>query len=293
MFLGLFNSVIAHGFLIGPTNCETGELLGRSRNYDSISFSIDSLRNPAGRGFEGEMCRGASFENSYEINSGQVCVALAISKGAYHAGPCLLEFHDTNGGITNLGTKEQCLQGYSDTNCNANVPNLVTGDMCRVDLTFNSLNSGNGFLRWLWIAQHIEPNEYYQSCVDVIVDGTSPENTPNPTTKIPEQTSQTSSSPISQSSETPKSSEIPKNSKTPKSSRIGASENNDCICNETPQEPFDSCVHGEQKCTSDKESFTTCVYGKLITFKVPPGTLCVQNSKTISYEHSFRSSSAK
>jgi hypothetical protein len=170
--------VSGHGMMIGPIDCNTGQILGMVRNYQAISYNIDSLRNPST-----SLCRGASPNKPIDINSdSKICIALAISNGAKHVGPCSLEFRSTSNEIIKIGVYEQCVKSAPQVSCN--VPNLVTGDMCRYDISFDkALPPSSGYLRWNWIAQHIgPPYEEYENCVDVNINrGNSSTSTIQPT----------------------------------------------------------------------------------------------------------------
>lgn len=170
MFL-LFPFVASHGFMIGLTDCSTGKILGKIRDYSDISIFIDNIRNPSNN-----FCRNAEIEGDtpYTPKENKICIALAISNNAEHVGPCSLEFVSNSGSTIKIGSLSQCISQSKKVSCD--VPDLVTGDMCRYDSFFNTeglvLPSGNGFFRWNWIAQHLSPSENYENCMDVNISNT-------------------------------------------------------------------------------------------------------------------------
>lgn len=163
----LVNKVYSHGFMIGVVDCNSLELLAKIRNYNSITINIDSLRNPLG----GDLfCRGEQPGSTISLkNHGTMCIALAISDNAHHKGPCNIEFIDKTGVSTILLSKNDCL----DNGCfDRNIPELITNDMCRYILKYEtpSVLSGQGIIKWNWEAQHIEPFEHYNNCADINID---------------------------------------------------------------------------------------------------------------------------
>lgn len=158
--------VTSHGFFMGPISCKTKELLGKVRNYKSISYNIDSLRNPSK-----SVCRGAAKEAPKKIDASlkSICFGLAISKGAEHIGPCSMEFVEHNRKIK-VGKLKECVK--FSKRINKKIPMLVTGDMHMYELEFKmpKLESkSRGYFRWHWVAKHTTPNEEYENCFDVII----------------------------------------------------------------------------------------------------------------------------
>jgi hypothetical protein len=272
IFMMIVPQVWGHGFMIGPVDCNSGSILGRIRNYDSISYNIDSLRNPAT-----SVCRGASPEEQTAISiDSAVCIALAISNGANHIGPCKLEFQSTSGDIIEIGEYAQCLTSAQRVSCN--VPNLVTGDMCRYDLSFDvqsNFPANTGFLRWHWIAQHIgPPYEEYENCIDVNLNGGIDYHT------LP----QTRSSPTSSPSQTTSKSQSTSRTPTP-------TETEECL--ETPTErprtrsktrkgktlSTVGCINGEMRCKGS--GFETCNFNEWVWRECGTGTTCEESQNGI------------
>lgn len=275
--------VDTHGFLIGPETCDTEQLLGKIRNYKSISYNIDSLRNPAT-----SQCRSAPAESpiTMTLESGStLCLALAISNGANHIGPCSVEYHSQSGTVFQIGSLSQCLSPERKGTCD--VPNLVTGDMCKYHITFpitESIPSGPGFLRWMWTAQHIgPPYEQYENCIDVTVDSDTP---PPKAAPLPKTTQSTLTNTL-----TPTKTRSHVRSHTRKQPRSTTKyDATDVYCDETvvtrPSPTIarsidskDSCTLGEMKC--DGNQFGTCVHSNWVWRMCAPGTTCTQQGTSI------------
>lgn len=174
--------VFAHGFLIGPTDCN-GNLLGKIRNYKAISTNIDSLRSPSS-----SRCRGAPSETPTSLKIGsKICVLMAISNAARHVGPCSLEFQSSSGNVIKIGEHPQCIADSTITG--ASVPGLTDSSMSTHSLEFNVENPElitNGYLRWNWIGQHLTPYENFENCIDITtVAQKSPVITPLSTKPLP------------------------------------------------------------------------------------------------------------
>lgn len=192
-FLSLLFSTVpiasAHGFMSFPT----------PRDYQEISFAIDNLRNP---NVAGTFCRGKLPEDNdrtpLSIVPGEsLTVQLAISVGAEHVGYCGLELYDTNNVLQGV-LAENVIGCASTVQAQCERPSgLVTGDMCIVPMTVQipdnlDINIDRGFIRWTWVAQHVTPNESYEVCADIILQGN--QSTPQTTSSRPTGTS-TSTSP--------------------------------------------------------------------------------------------------
>jgi hypothetical protein len=189
--------VNAHGFMAGLVDCNTKEFLHFVRNYRSISFNIDSLRSPT----QLNTCRNTQIEKSFNYSENQnVCVALAISNGAEHIGSCELKLNNQV-----IDNKSSCLSQLTKGNCgNANIPQLVTNDMCLY--YYNNIPfSESGVLKWSWTAVHLGINnpEFYENCLDLNVNTenipskTSTLSTIQPTSTQPTSTQPTSTQPTS------------------------------------------------------------------------------------------------
>ena len=165
--LTLFNIVqlvLGHGFMAGIVDCDSNEFLGFVRNYNSISFNIDSLREPTP---PQTFCRNTSPETPIPINSNNICIATAFSLGAEHIGPCSFELLTNSGSTIPLGSFTQCVSSSTLISCD--VPLLVTNDMCLYKLTIDNSLLQSGTLHWTWEGQHVTPFEYYDTCIDINV----------------------------------------------------------------------------------------------------------------------------
>lgn len=162
--LTLFNivPVLCHGFMAGLVDCDSNEFFGFVRNYNSISFNIDSLREPTKPQI---FCRNTSPETPAPINTNNICVAIAFSLGAEHIGPCSFELH-TDSDVIQLNSFEQCVSSSTLFSCD--VPLLVTNDMCLYKLPIDNSLLQSGILHWTWEGQHVTPFEYYDNCIDIL-----------------------------------------------------------------------------------------------------------------------------
>lgn len=163
--LSLFQAVLPHGFMMGITDCETKQSLQKARGYDKISFAIDDLRNPSI-----VLCRDEAPIQAVIVDPGEICVSLAISDNANHKGACELVFVSETSS-TSLGKYSNCVSEGVEPE-DTNIPQMVTNDMKRYVKSFTipfNLEGERGVLRWLWVAEHVEPNEGYNNCIDVIV----------------------------------------------------------------------------------------------------------------------------
>lgn len=168
--LTLFNIVLGHGYMAGLVDCDSNEFFGFVRNYNSISFNIDSLREPT---TDQTFCRNTSPETPVPINSNNICVAIAFSLGGEHIGPCSFELL-TDSGVIPLNSFEQCVFSSSLYSCD--VPLLTTNDMCLYKLPIDNSLLQSGILHWTWQAQHITPFEYYDNCIDINITPSSTQN---------------------------------------------------------------------------------------------------------------------
>jgi hypothetical protein len=155
--------VLGHGFMAGLVDCDSNEFFGFVRNYNSISFNIDSLREPT---TPQTFCRNTSPELFVHINSNNICVAIAFSLGAEHIGPCSFELLSDSGTIQ-LDSFSQCVSSSTLFSCD--VPLLVTNDMCLYKLPIDNSLLHSGILHWTWEGQHVTPFEYYDNCIDINV----------------------------------------------------------------------------------------------------------------------------
>lgn len=257
------SSVAAHGFMIGPVDCASKQILGFIRNYDAISTNIDTLRSPNRNG----QCRGAPPQSAISYSNTNTCVALAISDNANHIGPCSLEFIGQSGNVINLGTKSQCLAG-GETDCN--VPNLVTGDMCKYNLEFTGFSSNEpGYLRWTWTATHIgPPYEEYENCID-INGGTQT------TTQVPS----TRGTPTQTTTQVPNTRGTPIQTSTREQNTVPSSTPIKFL-HKRPRPYTQVCsINGSLKC--DNGAFLTCDNNKWIRRECAPGTICKEISNSI------------
>lgn len=187
----VINGVMSHGMMIGTIDCNTKELIGRVRGYDKVQYYVSELRDPSGIGAFGPLCRGepASSPTDIDIVPGQkVCVALAMSIGAEHQGPCTLSLVDDSGKEVEIASGENCAGQVNGKGTPASglcpdrlVPGLTADDMCRVDweVTVNAdaqIPSGASTLRFGWIGQHVSPPEMFENCQDVNVKGGNPQS---------------------------------------------------------------------------------------------------------------------
>lgn len=268
LFLVSVPQVLGHGFMIGPTDCNSGSILGRIRNYDSISYNIDSLRNPAT-----SICRSASPEEQTAISvDSKVCIALAISNGANHIGPCKLEFRTASGDIIEIGEYTQCLTSAQRVSCD--VPNLVTGDMCRYDLSFDvqsNFPANAGYLRWHWIAQHIgPPYEEYENCIDVNLNGVqSSTGTPTLSTSTSVRPSSTSRRIVLTQQTTPNTTEDCLETTTERRSKTRKGKTLSTV----------GCTSGEMRCKGS--GFETCNFNEWVWRECSTGTTCQESQNGI------------
>jgi hypothetical protein len=190
LLLIFITSILSHGFMVHPDILYKNTSPG-VRNYNAISYNIDSLRNPNRLG----LCRNTRQGKKTIINlrEGQLhTITLAISIGAQHIGPCHVEIFDkkTPNNAIIISPIEDCARppiAQFDTNKNsmANMqckngipPNLVTNDMCIHTWTFklvnvNKINCKNCIIRWVWEGRHIPSAiEYFENCADVIITRT-------------------------------------------------------------------------------------------------------------------------
>lgn len=170
--------VSAHGFMAIPI----------PRMYKTnIATSIDSLRNPSG---PNNLCKGIKSDGTSTAitlkSNTPFTTQLALSIGAEHVGTCSLELYNESGTkkITLAQDLASCTAGHvhdksstSKTLCPYNEPaGLVTNDMCLYPWTvivpdLSGLDFNKGFMRWSWIAKHVTPNEMYETCSDVTING--------------------------------------------------------------------------------------------------------------------------
>jgi hypothetical protein len=253
-FINLIRLVASHGFMVGPMNCETNEILGYTRNYKATSINIDKLRNPNIWG----NCRSEPKEADVQIEQG-VCIGLAISKNAEHKGPCKVYIDETE-----IQHYDNCIDAIEKISCE-NIPNLITNDMCFYKMTIPNIYSG--LLKWTWEAQHNNPSEYYENCIDVIV---AQNQTPTTTTT----NDQTPNKPQNKTHKTHKTQPI-NNDQT--ANKTHKTPNNN---NQTPTiEENDTCKHGQMKCNGNV--FGTCVWGEWIWRSCAPNTKCKENNNFI------------
>jgi hypothetical protein len=171
--------VSAHGFMLSPNSENAMLSRGVSAN---IATSIDSLRNPD---FAKTRCRGESPgpKTSISLLPGQThTITLALSKNAFHIGLCQVFIHpanNINGPGVLIAEEQDCVSKQTGT-CVAEPSGLVTGDMCANPWSFvvsdavsNVDCTGDCVLRWVWLAAHMEPNEPFETCADVSLDGVS------------------------------------------------------------------------------------------------------------------------
>ncbi len=167
--VALISIVFSHGFMSYPP----------PRMYSDINIAIDNLRSPdSSRLF----CRGITQgeeRTSIKLNPGsEFTVTLSISNGAEHQGYCGLELYDSLGNLEFVLAQNLYGCGIIDDSIECvEPPGLITGDMCTTSMTITVpenlvLSDSNGFLRWTWVATHVDPPEYYEVCSDVkIVSG--------------------------------------------------------------------------------------------------------------------------
>jgi hypothetical protein len=169
---GLINLIHAHGFLYSIGDDIT------VRGLQKLNSVIDDLRNPTN-----QVCRNEP-ENTprfFELTS-SISVKLAISKLATHIGECWVNIIQDNGREIRISPEEKCVYFIPDSEC-IPVPNSVTNDMCMQTWTFPTRNLDqitctNCIFKWEWRGRHIEPNEYFNNCIDISVRSSSmePEN---------------------------------------------------------------------------------------------------------------------
>jgi len=174
---------------------------GNCRGIQKIATSIDDLRNP---NTGGNLCRGEGrvvpVDMNINVDTLVHKVSLALSISAQHIGVCKLEVFDNDVGISssvNIATGNNCARSgeifdeklSASSVCPSDIPmGLVTNDMCLHEWTFN-LDKGaldelynsckNCVLRWTWVSTHVEPFEYFETCIDVNLKFTSNSNTPS------------------------------------------------------------------------------------------------------------------
>ena len=96
LLLGTLGYVNAHGFLYHAGPMPSADAKGTVRDYDRVSYQIDSLRNPL---VSPSLCRGASPRAPIPIKLSEnedFQVTLALSIGAQHVGPCSIEILDAD-----------------------------------------------------------------------------------------------------------------------------------------------------------------------------------------------------
>jgi hypothetical protein len=231
--------------MMGISDCNSNDILGYSRNYASLNFNIDSLRNP---NFNG-ICRGATKESPLQlISSGDYCVNIAISTKAKHIGPCSLEYFDISGNVITLNSYTECIKALSLVTCNK--PGY---DMCtyKLDINLNKIQNIDGYIRWFWQARHITPFENFENCIDI--SQLKSVDSQEKVTEKPDDSQENDKIDYNDSQE--KDTE-----KTVKKSIIK------------------SCNHGSMECKGD--GYNTCVWGEWIYRDCSIGTICntIKNS---------------
>ncbi|KAJ3412194.1 hypothetical protein HDV05_001104 [Chytridiales sp. JEL 0842] len=184
-----------HGLLYSP-NGFGGPGAGSTRQYERISYFIDSLRNPV---IGSNFCRGTSANTKYvpvtvPRTGGFHTITLAYSIDAMHVGPCWVEIIDPvtrkSWQIGSVAGPRGCAQfpvaqpgpqTHRRTPASAQCPNriprgLVTDDMCLSQWTFrlknvDQITCSRCVMRWVWHATHISTTnpEKYENCVDIIL----------------------------------------------------------------------------------------------------------------------------